>query len=72
MIDVATIVAKVPDPGLNSLEFFNFLAIEFKMNKKFESKGEFLIHLKHFLHKAYSSQKKVLFLPRGGGGRGLV
>jgi general secretion pathway protein A len=62
MIDVAAIVAKIPDPGLSSLEFFNFLAIEFKMNKKFDSKGEFLIHLKHFLHKAHFSQKKVLLI----------
>jgi general secretion pathway protein A len=62
MIDVAAIVAKVPDPGLSSLEFFNFLAIEFKMNKRFESKGEFLISLKNFLLKAYDSQKKVLLI----------
>ena len=62
MIDVAAIVAKIPDPGLSSLEFFNFLAIEFKMKKKFDSKGEFLIHLKHFLHKAHYSQKKVLLI----------
>ena len=62
MIDVAAIVAKIPDSELNTLEFFNFLAIEFKMNKKFESKGEFLIHLKHFLQQAQSSQKKVLLI----------
>ena len=62
MIDVAAIVAKIPDPGLSSLEFFNFLAIEFKMNKKFDSKGEFLIHLKHFLQKAHYSRKKVLLI----------
>ncbi len=62
MIDVAAIVAKIPDPGLTSLEFFNFLSIEFKMNKKFGSKGEFLIHLKHFLHKAHFSQRRVLLI----------
>ncbi len=62
MIDVAAIVAKIPDPGLSSLEFFNFLAVEFKMNKKFESKGEFLIHLKHFLNKAHYERKKVLLI----------
>jgi general secretion pathway protein A len=62
MIDVAAIVAKVPDPGLTSLDFFNFLAVEFKMDKTFESKGAFLIHLKNFLHQAYSSQKKVLLI----------
>jgi general secretion pathway protein A len=62
MIDVAAIVAKVPDPGLSSLDFFNFLAVEFKMNKEFDSKGAFLIHLKNFLHKAYANKKKVLLI----------
>ena len=62
MIDVAAIVAKVPDPGLSSIDFFNFLAVEFKMNKKFDSKGAFLIHLKNFLHKAYANHKKVLLI----------
>ena len=62
MIDVAAIVAKIPDPGLSSLDFFNFLSVEFKMNKKFDSKGAFLIHLKHFLHQAYSDRKKVLLI----------
>jgi len=62
MIDVAAIVAKIPDPGLSSLEFFNFLAVEFKMNKKFDSKGAFLIYLKNFLHQAYADHKKVLLV----------
>lgn len=62
MIDVAAIVAKIPDPGLSSLDFFNFLAVEFKMDKTFDTKGGFLINLKKFLHDAYSSQKKVLLI----------
>jgi general secretion pathway protein A len=62
MIDVAAIVAKIPDPGLSSLDFFNFLAGEFKIKEKFESKGAFLIYLKNFLHKAYAEQKKVLLV----------
>lgn len=62
MIDVAAIVAKIPDPGLSSLDFFNFLAVEFKMKKKFDSKGAFLIYLKNFLHKAYADHKKVLLV----------
>ena len=45
MIDVAAIVATVPDPGLEPLDFFNFLAEEFKMDRKFLSKGDFLIQL---------------------------
>jgi len=62
IIDIAAIVATVPDPGLSSIDFFNFLAEEFKMNRRFESKGAFLIHLKHFLHKASASDKKVLLI----------
>ena len=62
MIDVAAIVAKIPDPGLSSLDFFNVLAVEFDMDKEFDSKGAFLIYLKNFLYKADSVQKKVLLI----------
>ncbi len=62
MIDVAAIIAKLPDPGLSSLDFFNFLAVEFRMNKKFDSKGAFLIHLKKFLLEAYANHKRVLLI----------
>ncbi len=62
IIDVSAIVATIPDPGLESLDFFNILAEEFKMNKRFDSKGTFLIHLKHFLHKAFAADKKVLLI----------
>jgi type II secretory pathway predicted ATPase ExeA/outer membrane protein OmpA-like peptidoglycan-associated protein len=62
MIDVAAIVATIPDPNLDSLDFFNILSAEFKMNKKFESKGAFLIHFKKFLYKATACHKKVLLI----------
>jgi general secretion pathway protein A len=62
IINVTAIVAAIPDPGLESLDFFNILAEEFKMNKRFDSKGSFLIHLKHFLHKAFAADKKVLLI----------
>lgn len=62
IIDVSAIVATIPDPGLSSIDFFNFLSEEFKMNRRFESKGAFLIHLKHFLYKASTTDKKVLLI----------
>jgi general secretion pathway protein A len=62
IIDVSAIVAAIPDPGLSSMDFFNFLSEEFKMNRHFDSKGAFLIHLKHFLHKASATDKKVLLI----------
>ena len=62
IIDVTALVATVPDPGLNSLDFFNFLSEEFGMQRTFDSKGEFLIHFKQFLHDAYKDEKKVLLI----------
>ena len=61
-IDVAAIVATIPDPGLEPIDFFNFLAEEFKMDRRFTSKGDFLIEFKQFLLKAYSTQQKVLLI----------
>ena len=62
LIDISAIVAAVPDPGLSTLDFFNFLSEEFEMDRRFDSKGAFLIHLKHFLHKASAADKKVLLI----------
>jgi general secretion pathway protein A len=61
-INVSAIVATIPDPGLEAIDFFNFLAEEFKMERRFASKGDFLIEFKQFLLKAYSSQQKVLLI----------
>ena len=57
-----TIVATVTDPGLDVLDFYNFLAVSFKMNKKFTTKGDFLVYFIHFLHKVYADNKKVLLI----------
>jgi general secretion pathway protein A len=61
-IDLATIVVTIPDPDMDRLDFFNFLANELKMRQTFTSKGEFLIHFKKFLLKAFSSYKKVVLI----------
>jgi type II secretory pathway predicted ATPase ExeA len=61
-IDASTVIANIPDPGLNALDFFKILASEFHMANKFKTKGEFLIELKKFLHKTQSEQKNVLLI----------
>ncbi|MBU0985612.1 MAG: OmpA family protein, partial [Proteobacteria bacterium] len=38
------------------------LAYAFKIEKKFNSKGDFLVHFIHFLHKAHAENKKVLLI----------
>lgn len=61
-IDENIIVATISDPGLEKLDFFNFLARAFQINKKFSSKGDFLVYFMHFLHKAHAANKKVLLV----------
>jgi len=56
------IVASIPNPDFKPHDFLNLLANCFKMNKKFESKGTFLIYLRKFLQKAYTNNKKVLLI----------
>jgi general secretion pathway protein A len=62
MSGVETLIATIPDPDLDIMDFFRLLAEEFKMNKAFFSKGEFLIQFKHFLLESYGSDKKVLLI----------
>lgn len=61
-LDIEATIATIPDPDLEILDFFNSLADSFKMNKKFESKGDFLVHLKAFLLKAHTENKNVLLI----------
>jgi len=61
-LDIEATIATIPDPDLEILDFFNSLADSFKINKKFESKGDFLAHLKDFLHKAHAENRNVLLI----------
>lgn len=56
------VFATILDPRLEKLDFYNFLANTFKLNKKFSNKGDFLVHFIHFLHRAYAENKKVLLI----------
>jgi general secretion pathway protein A len=62
MSGVETLIATIPDPDLDVMDFFKLLAEEFKMYKVFFSKGEFLIQFKKFLLDSYGSDKKVLLI----------
>jgi general secretion pathway protein A len=56
------IVATVPDPGLEKMDFFNYIANAFKIKKVFQSKGSFLIYFKYFLLHVYKKKGKVLLI----------
>jgi general secretion pathway protein A len=55
-------VAMVADPSLEKMDFFNFVAHSFGMGKKFQSKGEFLIHLKNYLIELNQRGKQALLI----------
>ena len=61
-IGIPAIIVTIPDPDMETLDFFTFLAEEAQMKKEFRAKGEFLIHFKQFLLDAYGADKKVLLI----------
>ncbi len=56
------ICTSVPDPSLIKLDFLNYIAAAFGMDKEFTSKGAFLAHFKNFLLSAAEKNKKVLLI----------
>lgn len=54
--------AKITDPALEEMDFFNFAADAFEMGKTFQSKGEFLIQLGEFVRDAGAQSKKVILV----------
>ncbi len=62
LLDIDTVVATLPDPDLESMDFYNLMADGLNMKRTFETKGEFLIHLRDFLHQSYVNQKQVLLI----------
>ena len=55
-------MAKVPDPGMETIDFMNYISHAFDMKKKFVSKDAFLIHFGYFLNSVYAAGKKVLLI----------
>lgn len=56
------ICTSVPDPSLIKLDFLNYIAAAFGMDREFTSKGAFLAHFKNFLLSAAEKNKKVLLI----------
>ncbi len=54
--------AKITDPALNEMDFFNFAANAFEMGKTFRSKAEFLIEFGQFVKDAGAQSKKVILV----------
>jgi general secretion pathway protein A len=60
--DTEVLWAVIDDPSLERIDFYNDIARNFGIDKKFTSKVQFLIQFSHFLHKADDEKRKVLLL----------
>jgi general secretion pathway protein A len=56
------IYASIPDPSLEKMDFFNYIATTFNLGEEFSSKGKFISSFSKFLHEAYENNKKVLLI----------
>ncbi|GAB6097820.1 hypothetical protein JCM14469_40740 [Desulfatiferula olefinivorans] len=56
------ILATIPDPGLELMEFYRYLARAFKLDNSFSNKADFIFIFREFLHHAYDNGKKVLLI----------
>lgn len=56
------ISATVPDPGLEKLDFFHFIANRFGLKERFQTKGEFLLRMDLFLSASFDANKKVILI----------
>ena len=62
LLNIDTVVATLPDPDLDNMDFYNLLADGFNMSRSFVSKGAFLLQLRDFLHQSYADKKQVLLI----------
>jgi general secretion pathway protein A len=60
--EIATITVTIPDPGMDPLDFCNFLASEFKINRKFANREDFVRDFKGFLLRSFATYRKVLVI----------
>ena len=54
--------AKIADPALNEMDFFNFVANAFDMGRTFDNKADFLIRLQQFVGDTAARSEKVVLV----------
>jgi general secretion pathway protein A len=62
LIKQKALVAFIPIPNMEPIDFFNFLAEEFRIKEKYIKEVDFLIHFKRFLFTAHTKHKKVFLI----------
>ena len=62
LVEGSAEVITVPDPNLEKIDFFNYLAAELRINQHFNSKADFLIHFKRILCAAQFRNQKIILV----------
>ena len=60
--DSSALVATIHDPDMPAIDLFNYLSEEFKMDRVFSNKADFLIQFKKFLLRAHSEHKSIFLI----------
>lgn len=61
-LDEDVLAVTIPDPGLDQLDLYYYIAAAFGIREQFSSKGQFLVLLSKFLHQMHELGKKVLLI----------
>lgn len=61
-LDPGDIAVAIHDPGLDRLDFFNFIANSFGLHGPFNTKGEFLIEFIGFITRCHYQGRRVLLI----------
>ena len=56
------VTADISNPGLEKLDFLNFLAASFGLKETFRNKGEFILCFEDFLETCYRNGKQALLI----------
>jgi general secretion pathway protein A len=57
-----SVIASVSDPQMEIMDFYNFLAHSFRMDRRFENKGDFLVNFSHLVFKTFKQNKRLLLI----------
>ena len=57
-----SVIASVSDPQMEIMDFYNFLAHSFRMDRRFQNKGDFLVKFSHLVFKTFKQNKRLLLI----------
>lgn len=56
------IAVKIANPKMAPVDFFNFISAKLGWEKRYNTKGKFLLHFENYLYELYAANKKMLLI----------